>query len=66
MKVRLQDIVKHCENKEYCANCCYCKKGECLVRIDGYIPAMLSDYVAICGNSPELAKALCTNEEIEL
>ena len=66
MKVRLQDIVKYCENKDYCTNCRYCKNGECFVKINGYIPGMLSDYVAICDDSPELAKALYTNEEVEL
>lgn len=66
MKVRLQDIVKHCLVTDYCIKCKYYKNGECMVSIDGCIPAYFEIYVNLCGNSPELAKALYTNEEIEL
>ena len=66
MKVRLQDIVKHCVVTDYCHKCKYYKNGECMVSIDGYTPAYFEYYVNLCGNSPELAKALYTNEEIEL
>ena len=67
MKVRLQDIVKLCTAMEQdCYFCVYHKDGECLVNIDGFIPSMFSEYVNVCGNSPELAKALYTNEEVEL
>lgn len=40
--------------------------GGCLVNIDEFTPNVFSEYVDVCGNSPELAKALYTNEEIEL
>ena len=66
MKVRLQDIVKHCAVSEYCHKCKYGKNGECMVSIDGQMPAYFEEYVNLCGNSPELAKALYTNEEVEL
>ena len=66
MEVRLQDIVKYCSVKDECSKCKYDKNGECTVNIDGCIPASFEDYVHLCGNSPELAKALYTNEEIEL
>ena len=66
MKVRLQDIVKHCAVTDYCHKCKYYKNGECMVSIDGCMPAYFEDYVNLCGNSPELAKALHTNEEVEL
>lgn len=65
MKVRLQDIVKYClEHK--CEKCIYCRNGDCLVNIDGFIPCIYEEYYWLCGNSPELAKALYTNEEVEL
>ena len=66
MKVRLQDIVKHCVVTDYCHKCKYYKNVECMVSIDGCTPVYFEDYVNLCGNSPELAKALYTNEEIEL
>ena len=66
MKVRLQDIVKHCVATDYCHKCKYDKNGECLASIDGCMPAYFEEYVNICVNSPELAKALYTNEEVEL
>lgn len=66
MKVRLQDIVKHCVVTDYCHKCKYYKNGECMVSIDGCTPDYFEDYFNLCGNSPELAKALYTNEEIEL
>lgn len=37
-----------------------------MASIDGCMPAYFEEYVNLCGNSPELAKALYTNEEIEL
>lgn len=66
MKVRLQDIVKHCVVTDYCHKCKYDKKGECMASIDGHTPHFFECYVDLCGNSPELAKALYTNEEVEL
>lgn len=66
MKVRLQDIVKHCVVTDYCHKCKYDKNGECMASIDGHTPYIFEDYVNLCGNSPELAKALYTNEEVEL
>ncbi len=66
MKVRLQDIVKHCvAMQKECYFCVYHKDGECLVNIDGYIPSVFSEYVDVCVSSPELAK-LYKNEEVEL
>ena len=65
MKVRLQDIVNFCCDTA-CDVCKYCKNGDCSVRIDGYIPMVFINYRALCGSCPELAKALYTNEEIEL
>lgn len=67
MKVRMQDIVKHCvAMQKDCYFCVYHKDGGCLVNIDEFTPNVFSEYVDVCGNSPELAKALYTNEEIEL
>lgn len=69
MKVRLQDVIKNCIDIDACCtgcNCKYTKDGECLAKIDGYYPFELENYYRLCGNSPELAKALYTNEEIEL
>jgi hypothetical protein len=66
MKVRLQDIVEYCINKEHCTGCHYCKSGECIAKIDGYYPFDLEEYYQLCYDSPELAKALYTNKEIEL
>lgn len=66
MKVRLQDVVEHCINKAYCTNCRYWKSGECIAKIDGFPPFTFEDYFAICKSVPQLAKALYTNEEIEL
>ena len=65
MKVRLQDIVSYCYDTA-CDRCKYCKNGDCIARIDGYSPVIFMDFLLLCGNSPELAKALYTNEEIEL
>lgn len=65
MKVRLQDIVNECDSHR-CAGCKYNKNGECLVKIDGYIPYLFLEYVALCCSSPKLAKALCTNEVVEI
>ena len=67
MKVRLQDIVKHCvAMQKECYFCVYNKDGECIVNIDGYIPSVFSEYVDVYGNSPELAKALYMNEVVEI
>lgn len=66
MKVRLQDVIKNCiDNGASCSICKY-NKGECIAKIDGYYPFELEKYYRICGNSPELAKALLTNEELEI
>ena len=65
MKVRLQDIVKYCYDTT-CDRCKYSKNGDCIARIDGYIPAEFIQYFWLCGISPELAKAMYTNEEVEL
>lgn len=65
MKVRLQDTVEYCYNRS-CYSCKYDKNGECIAKIDGFVPRMFMDYIMLCGNSPELAKALYTNEEVEL
>lgn len=67
MKVRLQDIVKHCvAMQKECYFCVYHKEGECLVNIDGFIPSVFSEYIDLCDNSNELAKALYMNEEVEI
>ena len=65
MKVRLQDIVSYCYDTT-CDCCKYCKNGDCIARIDGYIPGEFMKYLWLYGNLPELAKALYTNEEVEL
>lgn len=67
MKARLQDIVKHCvAMQKECYFCVYHKDGECLVNIDGCIPSVFSEYVDVCCNSPEIAKALYMNEVVEI
>ena len=67
MKVRLQYIIKACVYVEACCVICrYNKCGECIAKIDGYYSFELENYYRLCGNSPELAKALYTNEEVEL
>lgn len=66
MKVRLQDIIKNCVSVGACCSICKYGKEECIAKIDGYYPFELDKYYYLCGNSPELAKALYTNEEIEL
>ena len=65
MKIRLQDAIRDCINTFGCSGCKY-SKDECLLKIDGYYPFELENYFYLCGNSPELAKALYTNKEIEL
>ena len=55
MKVRLQYIIKACVYVEAC--CVICRYNKC---------GELENYYRLCGNSPELAKALYTNEEVEL
>lgn len=65
MKVRLQDVVRLCSNVD-CSKCRYDIQGECIIKIDGYLPCELMSYCDLSDNSPELAKALYTNEEIEL
>lgn len=65
MKIRLQDAIKTCANTS-CKMCKYNKNGECIAKINGYIPQEFLGYYCLCKTVPELAKALCTNEEIEL
>ena len=64
-KIRLQDVVEHCESN-CCIKCKYYKKGECTVLIDGFEPYHFSNYVQLAKNCSSLAKAIFTNEEIEL
>lgn len=66
MKIRLQDVIKDCIDIGACCASCKYNKGECIVKIDGYYPFVFENYYRLCGNSPELAKTLYTNEEIEL
>lgn len=66
MIIRLQEIIEYCINKAHCTDCQYFKSGECITKIDGYYPFDLEEYYHLCCDSPELAKALYTNEEIEL
>lgn len=67
MRVRLQDVIRECiNNNAYCSVCKYDTTVECIAKIDGYYPFELEKYYRLCGNSPELAKALYTNEEVEL
>lgn len=66
MKIRLQDVIKNCVDNGACCSICKYNKGECIAKIDGYYPFELEKYYRICGNLPELAKALLTNEEIEI
>lgn len=61
----MRDAIRDCINSAHCSGCKY-KKGECLAKIDGYYPSELEEYYWLCVDSPELAKALYTNEEIEL
>lgn len=65
MEVRLQDVVNYCCYTA-CDVCKYSKNGDCSVRIDGYIPMEYRHFRELCGSCPELAKALYTNEVIEL
>ena len=65
MKIRLQDAIKICTNSS-CKMCKYNKNGECIAKIDGYIPQVFLAYYCLCKTVPELAKAIYTNEEIEL
>lgn len=65
MKVRLQDVVRLCSNVD-CSKCQYDIQGECIIKIDGYLPCELIAYYDLCASSPQLARALYTNEEIEL
>lgn len=65
MIVRLRDVVEYCSNYD-CKECPYDFNGECIIKIDGLLPCELINYVELCKSSPELAKALYTNEEIEL
>lgn len=64
MKVRMQEIIEYCSSND-CKGCKY-DKGECLVNIGGLLPCEYINYVELCKSCPSLAKALCTNEEIEL
>lgn len=65
MKVRLQDVVRMCKSSD-CRKCDYHIKGECVVKIDGYFPCEFAPYLYLCKSCNSLAKALYTNEEIEL
>lgn len=65
MKIRLQDTAKYCYDTT-CDCCKYCKNGDCIARIDGYIPMRFIPFCSLCDSSPELAKALHTNEEVEI
>ena len=65
MKIRLQDVIRVCINTT-CKTCDYNKNGDCIAKIDGYFPHELEEYYWLCGDSPELAKALYTNDEVEL
>lgn len=62
----MRDAIRDCINSAHCSGCKYNKKGECLAKIDGYYPSELEEYYWLCVDTPELAKALYTNEEIEL
>lgn len=66
MKIRLQDVIKDCIDIGACCATCKYNKGECIAKIDGYYPFVFENYYRLCGNSPELAKALYTNEGVEL
>lgn len=66
MKVRLQEVVEHCLFQMDCTSCVYCKNGDCLAKIDGFSPFLLAHYVELCKSAPQLAKALYTNEVLEL
>lgn len=66
MKIRLQDVIKDCIDIGACCAICKYNKGECIANIDGYYPFVFENYYRLCGNSPELAKALYTNEEVEV
>lgn len=65
MKIRLQDTAKYCYDTT-CDCCKYCKNGDCIARIDGYIPMRFIPFCSLCDSSPELAKVLYTNEEVEI
>lgn len=65
MKIRLQDIVSYCYDTT-CDCCKYSKNGDCIVRINGHVPMVYIDYYWLCCSLPELAKALYTNEEVDL
>lgn len=65
MKVRLQDIVNQCIGKE-CWKCEYDNNMNCSMVIGGIIPSAYIDFVRLCERYPEQAKALYTNEEIEI
>ena len=66
MKIRLQDTIRECINNNACCSICKYSKDECLAKIDGYYPFELEKYYRLRVSQPELAKALYTNEEIEL
>lgn len=61
----MQELVEYCFFNN-CKNCRYNKKGECLVKIDGYAPWLFNIYVSLYKSSPTLAKALYTNEKIKI
>lgn len=64
MKIRLQEIIEYCSRND-CKDCKY-DKGECVVNIGGLLPCEYINYIELCKSCPSLAKALYTNEEIEL
>ena len=64
MKIRLQEIIEYCSRNE-CKDCNY-YKGECVVNIGGLLPCEYINYIELCKSCPSLAKALYTNEEVEL
>lgn len=62
MKVRLQNVVEYCSNYE-CERCRYSDK---CIKMGDLLPCEYINYVELCKKFPRLAKALYTNEEIEL
>lgn len=64
MKVRLQEIIEYCAMNE-CKGCKH-DKGECIASINGLLPCEYINYVELCKSCASLAKALYTNDEVEL
>lgn len=65
MKIKLQDLVRQCEGKE-CWTCKLEKDMHCTATIGGLVPTAYADFVRLCERYPEQAKALYTNDEIEI